>query len=150
RLPAAGRHLPGVRLPAHLRRGDGGPERRHPAGHRPARRAPGDDDPGPSRAVARAPRDLGGRGRAHGGPGGYRAVHTEAMKVGLVSPYDYTHPGGVTEHIRHLGNWLRQLGHEVRTFAPSSRPTAEREIPEFYRIGRVFPVPGNDSVARIT
>jgi phosphatidylinositol alpha-mannosyltransferase len=72
------------------------------------------------------------------------------MKVGLVSPYDYTHPGGVTEHIRHLGNWLRHLGHEVRTFAPSSRPTAEREIPEFYRIGRVFPVPGNDSVARIT
>src|SRR5207248_3617076 len=27
---------------------------------------------------------------------------------------------------------------------------AEREIPDFYRIGRVFPLPGNDSVARIT
>jgi len=72
------------------------------------------------------------------------------MKVGLVSPYDYSHPGGVTEHIRHLGYWLRQLGHEVRTFAPSSRRDAEHEIPEFYRIGRVFPLPGNDSVARIT
>jgi phosphatidylinositol alpha-mannosyltransferase len=72
------------------------------------------------------------------------------MKVGLVSPYDYSHPGGVTEHIRHLGHWLRQLGHEVRTFAPSSRRDAEHEIPDFYRIGRVFPLPANDSVARIT
>jgi phosphatidylinositol alpha-mannosyltransferase len=72
------------------------------------------------------------------------------MKVGLVSPYDYSHPGGVTEHLRHLGHWLRQLGHDVRTFAPSSRRDIEREIPDFYRIGRVFPLPGNDSVARIT
>lgn len=72
------------------------------------------------------------------------------MKIGLVSPYDYTHPGGVTEHIRHLGAWLGQLGHEVRTFAPSGRRNAEREIPDFYRIGRVFPLPANDSVARIT
>jgi phosphatidylinositol alpha-mannosyltransferase len=71
------------------------------------------------------------------------------MKIGLVSPYDYTHPGGVTEHIRHLGAWLRQLGHEVRTFAPSGRRDAE-EDPDFYRIGRVFPLPANDSVARIT
>jgi phosphatidyl-myo-inositol alpha-mannosyltransferase len=72
------------------------------------------------------------------------------MKIGLVSPYDYTHPGGVTEHIRHLGTWLRQLGHEVRTFAPSSRRDAEHDIPDFYRIGRVFRLPVNDSVARIT
>jgi phosphatidylinositol alpha-mannosyltransferase len=72
------------------------------------------------------------------------------MKVGLVSPYDYSHPGGVTEHVKHLGHWLRQLGHEVRTFAPSSRREAEQEIPDFYRIGRVFPLPGNDSVARVT
>ena len=70
------------------------------------------------------------------------------MKVGLVSPYDYTHPGGVSEHIRHLGDWLRQLGHEVRTFAPSGRRDAERDIPDFYRIGRVFSLPANDSVAR--
>ncbi len=72
------------------------------------------------------------------------------MKVGLVSPYDYTHAGGVTEHVRHLAHWLRRLGHEVRVFAPSSRRQAEYEIPDFYRIGRVFPIPGNASVARIT
>jgi len=72
------------------------------------------------------------------------------VKVGLVSPYDYSHPGGVTEHIRHLAEWLRHLGHEARTFAPSSRRDIERDTPEFYRIGRVFSVPVNDSVARIT
>lgn len=72
------------------------------------------------------------------------------MKVGLVSPYDYTHPGGVGEHVRHLGHWLRQLGHEVRTFAPSSRRDVESYTPDFYRIGRVFSIPANDSVARIT
>jgi phosphatidylinositol alpha-mannosyltransferase len=72
------------------------------------------------------------------------------MKVGLVSPYDYTHPGGVTHHLRNLAHWLHKLGHEVRTFAPSSRRQAANEIPNFYRIGRVFSVPVNDSVARIT
>jgi phosphatidyl-myo-inositol alpha-mannosyltransferase len=72
------------------------------------------------------------------------------VKVGLVSPYDYSHPGGVTEHIRHLARWLEQLGHEVRTFAPSSHRDVERSTENFYRIGRVFPIPVNDSVARIT
>jgi phosphatidylinositol alpha-mannosyltransferase len=72
------------------------------------------------------------------------------VKVGLVSPYDYSHPGGVTEHIRHLADWLRHLGHDVRTFAPSSRRDIEHDTAEFYRIGRVFSVPANDSVARIT
>lgn len=72
------------------------------------------------------------------------------MKVGLVSPYDYTHPGGVGNHIRHLSHWLRQLGHEVRVFAPSGRRDAEREIPGFYRIGRAISLPMNDSVARIS
>ena len=28
------------------------------------------------------------------------------MKVCLVSPYDYMHPGGVTEHVRHLADAL--------------------------------------------
>lgn len=81
---------------------------------------------------------------------GPRSAQTEEMRVGLVSPYDYSHPGGVTSHIRPLAYWLRQLGHEVGTFAPSSRRDAEQEIPDFYRIGRVFRLPVNESVARIT
>ncbi len=70
------------------------------------------------------------------------------MKVGLVSPYDWSHPGGVSEHIRHLGEQLSLLGHEVRVLAPSGRKDVND--PDFYRIGGVVPIPLNDSVARIT
>ena len=70
------------------------------------------------------------------------------MRIGLVSPYDWSHPGGVSEHIRHLGHHLRLLGHDVKVLAPSSR----REVsdPDFHRVGGVVAVPVNDSVARIT
>ncbi len=70
------------------------------------------------------------------------------MKVALVSPYDWAHPGGVSEHIRHLTRQLRLLGHEVRVLAPSSRRDSDDE--GFHRIGGVVSVPVNDSVARIT
>ena len=72
------------------------------------------------------------------------------MKVGLVSPYDFASPGGVTDHVRHLARQLRRLGHEVRVFAPSSRSDVDFDSAEFYRIGSPISVPVNDSVARIT
>ena len=70
------------------------------------------------------------------------------MRIGLVSPYDWSHPGGVSEHIRHLGDQLRRLGHDVEVLAPSSRKDVDD--PHFHRIGGVVAVPVNDSVARIT
>jgi phosphatidylinositol alpha-mannosyltransferase len=72
------------------------------------------------------------------------------MKVGLVSPYDFASPGGVTDHVRHLARQLRRLGNEVRVFAPSSRSDVDFDSAEFYRIGSPISVPVNDSVARIT
>jgi phosphatidyl-myo-inositol alpha-mannosyltransferase len=72
------------------------------------------------------------------------------MKVGLVSPYDFASPGGVTDHVQHLARQLRQLGHAVRIFAPSSRADIDFDTREFYRIGTPIAVPVNDSVARIT
>jgi phosphatidylinositol alpha-mannosyltransferase len=72
------------------------------------------------------------------------------MKVGLVSPYDFASPGGVTDHVRHLAAQLRNQGQEVRIFAPSSRADIDFDTPEFYRIGSPISVPANDSVARIT
>jgi phosphatidylinositol alpha-mannosyltransferase len=70
------------------------------------------------------------------------------MRVGLVSPYDYSHPGGVNQHIRHLSRQLRELGHEVRVLAPSSHKVISD--PDFRRVGGSIPVPVNNSVARIS
>jgi phosphatidyl-myo-inositol alpha-mannosyltransferase len=69
------------------------------------------------------------------------------MRVGLVSPYDYSHPGGVNQHIKHLAKRLRELGHEVRVLAPSSYKDVDD--PDFRRMGGSIPVPVNNSVARI-
>jgi len=74
------------------------------------------------------------------------------MKIALVSPYDFSHPGGVTEHIVHLVPELRRRGAEVKLMAPASGelPGDIEEGEDFYRIGRAFPIPANGSVARIT
>ena len=72
------------------------------------------------------------------------------MKIGLVSAYDYAHPGGVTEHVRYLAAGLRRRGHDVTVFAPcSDKALAERDS-DFIRVGRPFPIPMHGSVARIT
>ncbi len=72
------------------------------------------------------------------------------MKIGLVSPYDFAYPGGVTEHVAHLALCFRQRGHEVQIIAPYSRgePPAEEGL-RIHGIGRAVPVPANGSVARI-
>ncbi|MBV9101638.1 MAG: glycosyltransferase family 4 protein [Candidatus Dormibacteraeota bacterium] len=71
------------------------------------------------------------------------------MKICLVSPYDFMHPGGVTEHVRHLAAELRERGHSVTVLAPSSRVGDDHGIPGYVRIGRSVAVRGNGSVARI-
>src|SRR5919108_2753042 len=75
------------------------------------------------------------------------------MKLGLVSPYDFAYPGGVTEHVSHLAEQFLARGHEVHIVAPSSddeaEPSASVEAP-VHRIGRVVSIPANGSVARIT
>jgi phosphatidylinositol alpha-mannosyltransferase len=72
------------------------------------------------------------------------------MRVGLVSPYDFASPGGVNDHVRHLARQLRNLGHETRIFAPSSRSDIDFDTAHFYRIGTPIAIPANESVARIT
>jgi len=73
------------------------------------------------------------------------------MKVGLVSPYDFSSPGGVSDHVRNLSRQLQEFGHRTIIFAPSSRPQAETEDGlNFRRIGTPIAIPVNDSVARIT
>jgi phosphatidylinositol alpha-mannosyltransferase len=72
------------------------------------------------------------------------------MKVGLVSPYDFSSPGGVTDHVRNLSRQLQEFGHTTRIFAPSSRKDVEQDDGDFHRIGSPIAIPVNDSVARIT
>jgi phosphatidylinositol alpha-mannosyltransferase len=75
----------------------------------------------------------------------------QQVKIGLVSPYDFAYPGGVTKHIAHLAAEFRRQGHLVHIIAPCSRPEPPSEDgPIVHAIGRVVPVPANGSVARIT
>jgi phosphatidylinositol alpha-mannosyltransferase len=70
------------------------------------------------------------------------------MKIALVSPYDFSHPGGVGRHITALFNNFTSTGHHVKVIAPSSK--AVNEFGEhFIRIGRPFPIPASDSIIRV-
>jgi phosphatidyl-myo-inositol alpha-mannosyltransferase len=71
------------------------------------------------------------------------------MKIGLVSPYDWSYPGGVRDHVWHLANEFMAQGHDVRILAPASGP--KRKIPEkyVYKIGWTTPIPANGSIARV-
>ena len=72
------------------------------------------------------------------------------MKIALVSPYDFTYPGGANEHIAHLAAEYRELGHAVRIMAPATRGRRPPADPDFYRVGTPVPIRSNGAVARIT
>jgi phosphatidyl-myo-inositol alpha-mannosyltransferase len=71
------------------------------------------------------------------------------MKIALVSPYDFSHPGGVGRHITSLNKYFTSLGHEVKIIAPASKVVSDFGD-RFIRIGRPFPIPASDSVIRIS
>ena len=71
------------------------------------------------------------------------------MKVGLVSPYVYPLPGGVTEHVRHLYVNLRKRGHDVRIIT-SSHGLQRSSEGDIIRIGKGFSMPANGSMGTIT
>lgn len=72
------------------------------------------------------------------------------MKIALVSPYDYPYAGGVQEHIYHLAEESRRLGHQVKVIAPSSSDVEELAREDIYKVGSVVRIPSNGSVARLT
>ena len=72
------------------------------------------------------------------------------MKIGLISPYDPGHPGGVYEHINHLRAEFVRGGHEVTVLAPRGRKGGLEARDGFYGIGRTVPIPANGSMVRVT
>jgi len=71
------------------------------------------------------------------------------MKIALVSPYDFAHPGGVVNHISELERRFTLMGHEVRVIAPASQAVSTLED-RFILIGKPRPIPTSGSIARIT
>ncbi len=71
------------------------------------------------------------------------------MKIALVSPYDFAHPGGVVSHITSLEQHLTRMGHEVKVIAPASRAITDFGD-RFISIGKPRPIPSSDSVIRVS
>ena len=72
------------------------------------------------------------------------------MKVALVSPYDFTWPGGVTAHISQLAEQFTRGGHDVKILAPHSPSGKIPDDIDFVPFGRSVPIPSGGSVARLS
>lgn len=72
------------------------------------------------------------------------------MKIALVTPYDWSYPGGVREHVRHLSEQLKLMGQDVRILAPASRNKGQDLEENVYKMGWTTPLPINGSLARIS
>jgi len=69
----------------------------------------------------------------------------DLLSIGMVCPYDWSVPGGVKSHVIGLSERLRELGHQVSIFAP----TTDDDSPEVFSAGDSVPVPFNGAVSRV-
>ena len=77
------------------------------------------------------------------------ASAAQLLKIGIVSPYGYPHPGGVNEHVRFTYDAMRRLGHDVRII--TSKYGQEREDEgNIIRLGTGWAFPANGSIGRVT
>ena len=72
------------------------------------------------------------------------------MKIAMVSPYDFTWPGGVTAHVSQLAQELTHCGHQVKVIAPHSPSRQCFAADSFVPLGRSVPLPGGGSIARVS
>src|SRR3954449_9970441 len=89
-------------------------------------------------------------------------VYDGAVRVALVSPYSYTYPGGVGQHVESLAEELLRQGHDARLLAPcdpddrfarvlhrGARPRP-RPLPDYLiPLGRTLGVPMNGAVSNL-
>jgi phosphatidylinositol alpha-mannosyltransferase len=92
-------------------------------------------------------RQAEGRGQA--APSVQRQPERGPLKVAIVSPYGYPHPGGVNEHVRHTYEAMRRLGHDA--WIITSKYGKEREDEgRIIRLGTGYAFPANGSMGRVT
>jgi phosphatidylinositol alpha-mannosyltransferase len=70
----------------------------------------------------------------------------KSVRVGLVSPYSLTLPGGVQGQILGLGRALRALGHDARVLGPCDGPPPDTSV---IPLGDSMPLASNGSMAPI-
>jgi phosphatidylinositol alpha-mannosyltransferase len=71
------------------------------------------------------------------------------MRIALVSPYDYSVPGGVNNHISHMATEFTRLGHEAHILVPSSdKDVADQRV--INTSSAIIRVPFAGSIARIS
>ena len=68
----------------------------------------------------------------------------------MVSPYDFTWPGGVTAHVTQLARELGRSGHQVQVLAPHSPSRDHPDDGKFIHLGRSVPLPSGGSIARVS
>ncbi len=71
------------------------------------------------------------------------------MKIALVSPYDFSSPGGVVNHIRALASEYKKLGHDVCILSPTSEKNYSGPD-KFLPMGDVKAIPFGGTVVRIS
>src|SRR5947209_4314778 len=84
------------------------------------------------------------------------------MRIGLVSPYSYTYPGGVGRHVEALAEELISQGQDARLICPydpddrlarighrGGRPQARPRPDYLIPLGRTVGLPANGSVANL-
>src|SRR4051812_3476442 len=84
------------------------------------------------------------------------------VRLGIVSPYSWTYPGGVNRHVEALARELLGRGHDVRVFAPFDRDTRRTaalhrgarpslvEVPEWLvPLGGTIGWPANGAVSNL-
>jgi phosphatidyl-myo-inositol alpha-mannosyltransferase len=84
------------------------------------------------------------------------------VRIALVSPYSWTYPGGVTNHIEALAAELDAAGHDPRILAPfdpddalsrrlhrGARPQARERPERLVSLGRSIGVPANGAVSNM-
>src|SRR6478735_8409145 len=70
------------------------------------------------------------------------------MRIAIVSPYGWTHPGGVTRHVEALTRELTAVGHDVRVLAPYDGEP--RDAPPFLTsLGPTIGLPFNGAVSHL-